>query len=53
MKDFYNKNPLDKLNLISGINEMMEYTKNIIDQLLDYQIKYYDMYNKIFIKKIN
>ena len=51
MKDFNNKNPLDKLNSINDINEMMEYTKNIVDQLLDYQLKYYDMYNKVFLTK--
>ena len=46
MKEFSNKNPLDKLNSFNDSNEMMEYTKNIIDQLLDYQIKYYEMLNK-------
>ena len=51
MKDFNNKNPLDKLNSISDVNEMLEYTKNIVDQLLDYQLKYYDMYNKVFLTK--
>ena len=51
MKDFSNKNPLDKLNSINDINAMMEYTKNIVDQLLDYQLKYYDMYNKAFLTK--
>ena len=48
MKDFNNKNPLDKLKSINDINEMVEHTKNIVEQLLDYQLKYYDMYNKTF-----
>ena len=51
MKEFNNKNPLDKLNSFNDINEMMEYTKNIVEQLLDYQLKYYDMYNKSFSTK--
>ena len=51
MKEFNNKNPLDKLNSFNDINQMMEYTKNIVEQLLDYQSKYYDMYNKSFLTK--
>ena len=51
MKDFNNKNPLDKLKSINDINEMVEHTKNIVEQLLDYQLKYYDMYNKAFLTK--
>ena len=51
MKEFSNKNPLDKLNSFNDINEMMEYTKNIVNQLLDYQLKYYDMYKKSFLVK--
>ena len=51
MKEFNKKNPLDKLNAFNDINQMMEYTKNIVDQLLDYQSKYYDMYNKSFLTK--
>ena len=51
MKEFSNKNPLDKLNSFNNINEMMEYTKNIVDQLFDYQLKYYDMYKKTFLVK--
>ena len=51
MKEFNKKNPLDKLNSFNDIRQMMEYTKNIVDQLLDYQSKYYDMYNKSFLTK--
>ena len=51
MKEFSNKNPLDKLNSFNNANDMMEYTKNIIDQLLDYQIKYYEMFNKAIATK--
>ena len=46
MKDFNNNNPLDKLNSFNDVNEMMEYSKNIVEQLLDYQLKYYDIFNK-------
>ena len=48
MKEFNTKNPLDKLNSFNDVNEMMDYTKNIVEQLLDYQLKYYDIYNKTF-----
>ena len=51
MEEFNNKNPLDKLNSFNDINEMMEYTKNIVEKLLDYQTKYYDMFNKSFLIK--
>ena len=51
MKEFNNKNPLDKLNSMNDVNQMMEYSKNIVEQLLDYQLKYYDMYNKAILTK--
>ena len=46
--DFYNyinefkeKHPLEKLDSINDINELNEQSKNIILELLDYQIKFY------------
>ena len=53
MKDFTNNNPLDKLNSFNDVNEMMEYSKNLVEQLLDYQLKYYDIFNKTIITKNN
>ena len=35
MKEFNTKNPLDKLNSFNNANEMMDYTKNIVDQLYE------------------
>ena len=49
MKEFNNTNPLDKLNSFNDINQMLDYTKNIVEQLTDYQLKCYDIYNKAFI----
>ena len=46
MKDFNKNNPLDKLNSFNDVNEMKDYSKNIVDQLLNYQLKYYDMFTK-------
>ena len=46
--DFNNKYPLDKLNSYNDPNEMMEYTKNIVEELLNYQLKYYDIFNNTF-----
>ena len=51
MKEFNNKYPLNKLSSFNDVNEMMDYTKNIVDQLLDYQLKYYDIFNKTFLIK--
>ena len=51
MKNFNTKNPLDKLNSFNDVNEMMDYSKNIFDQLLDFQVKYYNMFNKSILVK--
>ena len=51
MKEFKNKYPLNQLNSFGDVNEMMDYTKNIVDQLLDYQLQYYDIFNKTFLIK--
>ena len=42
MQKFIEKNPLEQLQQFSDINEMMIYTKNIIDKLLSYQQEYYE-----------
>ena len=41
--NFEKKYPLEKLNEISDLNEMINYTKNIIIELLNYQINYYNI----------
>jgi hypothetical protein len=42
MQKFIEKNPLEQLNQFNDINEMMVYTKNVIDKLLCYQQEYYE-----------
>ena len=42
MQKFIEKNPLEQLTQFSDINEMMIYTKNVIDKLLCYQQEYYE-----------
>ena len=42
MQKFIEKNPLEQLNQFNDINEMMIYTKNVIDKLLCYQQEYYE-----------
>ena len=51
MKEFNNKYPLNQINSFGDVNAMMDYTKDIVDQLLDYQLKYYDLFNKSFLIK--
>ena len=51
MKDFSNKYPLDKLNSFSDVNNLMEHTRNILEELLDYQLQFYDAFNKSFLTK--
>ena len=46
MKEFNKKNPLNKLNNYSDVNEMMEYSKNVFEQLLEFQLKYCEIFNK-------
>ena len=43
MLNFEKKYPLEKLNDITDQNEMINYTRNIINELLDYQINYYNI----------
>jgi len=42
MSKFIEKNPLEQLSQFKDINEMLIYTKNVIDKLLSYQQEYYD-----------
>ena len=42
LQKFIEKNPLEQLNQFNDINEMMIYTKNVIDKLLCYQQEYYE-----------
>ena len=51
MKEFSNKYPLDKLNSFSDVNNLMEHTRNILEELLDYQLQFYDAFNKSFLTK--
>ena len=51
MKEFSNKYPLDKLNSFSDVNNLMDHTKNILEELLDYQVQFYDAFNKSFLTK--
>ena len=46
------KNPLNNLNNISDLNNMLNHTKNIINQLINYQEMYYDRIKKICDKNI-
>ena len=41
--NFEKKYPLEKLNQFSDPYEMINYTKNIMDELLNYQLNYYNM----------
>ena len=42
MSKFIERNPLEKLSQFKDINEMLIYTKNVIDKLLCYQKEYYE-----------
>jgi len=41
--NFEKRYPLEKLNEIADPNEMINYTKNVINELLNYQINYYNI----------
>ena len=43
IQNFENNYPLEKLNEFSDPYEMMNYTKNIINELLNYQLNYYNI----------
>ena len=42
MSKFIERNPLEQLSQFKDINEMLIYTKNVIDKLLCYQQEYYE-----------
>ena len=48
---FKEKHPLEKLDSINDINELNEQSKNIILELLDYQIKFYSLIKDSFSTK--
>ena len=43
IKNFENNYPLEKLNEFSDPYEIMNYTKNVINELLNYQLNYYNL----------
>ena len=45
LQNFEKKYPIEKLDEFSDPNEMINYTKKIINELLDYQLNYYDILN--------
>ena len=45
IQNFENNYPLEKLNEFSDPYEMMNYTKNVINELLNYQLNYYNILN--------
>ena len=50
------KQPMEKLDSMNDINELKEYTKNNILELIEYQIKFYSLFKSnlyIFFKKNN
>ena len=51
IKEFNDKNPLSNLNNIIDINKMKDCTKDIVVQLLDYQLKSYDLINESILTK--
>lgn len=51
MSEFNSKYPLEKLNSYSDVNEMVENTKNIVEELLNYQLKIYDAFSQTFSTK--
>ena len=51
IKEFNDKNPLSKLNSISDIHKMKDSTKDVVTQLLDYQLKSYDLINESILTK--
>ena len=51
MNNFEQKNPLQKINEFNNTNDMIEYTKNNITQLLDYQTQYYNLLKNSLIAK--
>jgi len=51
MNDFKERHPLEKLDLMNDVNELRNHTKNIIKELLEYQIKFYSQAKTNFATK--
>ena len=43
MNNFKERNPLEKLDSMNDINELKEHSKNIILELIEYQMKFYSL----------
>ena len=48
MQDFKEKYPLEKLDSMNNINELKEYSKNTLSELLKYQFEFYTLYKNSF-----
>ena len=48
MSEFNSKYPFVKLKSYSDVNQMVENTKNIVEELLNYQLKIYDVFSQTF-----
>ena len=51
MNDFKERHPLEKLESMNDVNELRNHTKNIIMELLEYQIKFYSQAKTNFATK--
>ena len=51
MNDFKERHPLEKLESMNDVNELRNHTKNIIMELLEYQIKFYSQVKNNFATK--
>ena len=51
MNDFKERHPLEKLDLMNDVNELRNHTKNIIMELLEYQVKFYSQAKTNFATK--
>ena len=51
MNDFKERHPLEKLDSMNDVNELRNHTKDIITELLEYQIKFYSQVKTNFSTK--
>ena len=51
MNDFKERHPLEKLDSMNDVNELRNHTKNIIMELLEYQVKFYSQAKTNFATK--
>ena len=51
MNDFKERHPLEKLDSMNDVNELRNHTKNIIMELLEYQVKFYSQVKNNFTTK--